>query len=99
MKFDISIGQKIDLAGVRAVFTLSTNDCVILISNCSQLKQCLVKLGQSGQVVGANVHVMKLEVHSALFRLGFDPFQKSTGIRADLFGCAGSFPAQISTNL
>jgi hypothetical protein len=34
------------------------------------LKQCLIKLGQSWQVVGTNVHVVKLEFHSAFFQLG-----------------------------
>jgi hypothetical protein len=34
------------------------------------LKQGLIKLGQSRQVVGTNVHVVKLEFHSAFFQLG-----------------------------
>jgi hypothetical protein len=35
------------------------------------LKQGLIKLGQSWQVVGTNVHVVKLEFHSAFFQLGW----------------------------
>jgi hypothetical protein len=34
------------------------------------LEQGLIKLGQSWQVVGTNVHVVKLEFHSAFFQLG-----------------------------
>jgi hypothetical protein len=30
----------------------------------------LIKLGQSWQVVGTNVHVVKLEFHSAFFQVG-----------------------------
>jgi hypothetical protein len=42
------------------------------------LKQGLIKLGQSRQVVGTNVHVVKLEFHSAFFQLGcFFTFKRS----------------------
>lgn len=70
MELDVAIGQKVNLACVRTIITLSTDNGVRLIGNCSKLKQCFVELGQSGQVVGANVHVVKLEFHSAFFRLG-----------------------------
>ena len=73
MELDIPVGQKINLAGVRAVIAFATNDCVLVIGNCPQLKQSLVKLRQPWEVVRANVHVVELKCHSAFFRLGNEP--------------------------
>jgi hypothetical protein len=68
MELDVSIGQKVDLARISPVVTISANDGVLCISNSSELKQSLVELGQPWEVVRANVHVVKLECHSAFFR-------------------------------
>jgi hypothetical protein len=73
MELDVTVSQKIDLAHVSAIVTISTNDCVLCISNSSKLKQSLVELGQPWEVVRANIHVVELECHSALFRLGYEP--------------------------
>jgi hypothetical protein len=70
MELDVAISQKVDFAGVSTIVTFSTDHGVCLIGDRSQLKQCFVELCQSRQVVGANVHVVKLEFHSAFFRLG-----------------------------
>ena len=70
MKLDVAIGQKVNFACVSTIFTLTADDVVLCICDRSQLKQCLIKLGQSWQVVGTNVHVVKLEFHSAFFQLG-----------------------------
>jgi hypothetical protein len=70
MKLDVAIGQKVDFACVSTVFTLTADDVVLCICDGAQLKQGLIKLGQSWQVVGTNVHVVKLEFHSAFFQLG-----------------------------
>lgn len=73
MELDVPVGQKINLAGVRAVIAFATNDCVLVIGNGPQLKQSLVKLRQPWEVVRANVHVVELKCHSAFFRLGYEP--------------------------
>jgi hypothetical protein len=70
MKLDVAIGQKVNFAGVSTIFTLTADDVVLGVSDRSQLEQGLIKLGQSWQVVGTNVHVVKLEFHSAFFQLG-----------------------------
>ena len=70
MKLDVAIGQKVNFARVSTIFTLTANDVVLCICDRAQLKQGLIKLGQSWQVVGTNVHVVKLEFHSAFSQLG-----------------------------
>ena len=70
MKLDVAIGQKVNFACVSTIFTLTANDVVFCICDRAQLKQGLIKLGQSRQVVSTNVHVVKLEFHSAFFQLG-----------------------------
>jgi hypothetical protein len=70
MELNVAIGQKVNFSGVRTVIALTANDVVLCICDRSQLKKGLIKLGQSWQVVGTNVHVVKLEFHSAFFRLG-----------------------------
>jgi hypothetical protein len=71
MELNVTIGQKIYLAGVSTVITLTADHCVLVVCNRSELKQGLIKLGQSWQVVSTNVHVVKLEFHSAFFQLGW----------------------------
>ncbi len=70
MKLDVAIGQKVNFACVSTIFTLTADDVVLCICDRAQLEQGLIKLGQSWQVVGTNVHVVKLEFHSAFFQLG-----------------------------
>jgi len=70
MELNVAIGQKVNFACVSTVFTLTADDVVLCICDRSQLKQGLIKLGQSWQVVGTNVHVVKLEFHSAFFQVG-----------------------------
>ena len=69
MELDISVCQKVNFPCVRPVIPLTTDHRVSVVGDRAQFKQCLVELGQSGQVVSANVHVMKLELHRSLFRL------------------------------
>lgn len=78
MKLNVSVSQKINLAGVRAVIAFATNDGVLVIGDGSQLKQGLVKLCQPREVVRANVHMVKLKCHSAFFRLGYEPHSTHT---------------------
>lgn len=66
VKFDVTIGQKVHFPCVSSIFTLTTNDGVSFVVNCTQVKQGLVELGQAGQVIGADVHVMELEIHGGL---------------------------------
>jgi hypothetical protein len=70
MKLDVAIGQKVNFACVSTVIALTANDVVLCVCDRSKLEQGLIKLGQSWQVVGTNVHVVKLEFHSAFFQLG-----------------------------
>ena len=78
MKLNVDIGQKVNFACVSTVIALTANDVVLCVCDRSQLKQGLIKLGQSRQVVGTNVHVVKLEFHSAFFQLGcFFTFKRS----------------------
>lgn len=70
VELNVSIGQKIDLARISAIVTISTNYGVLVIGNGPQLKQSLVKLRQPWEVVRANVHMVELKCHSAFFRLG-----------------------------
>jgi hypothetical protein len=70
MKLDVAISQKVNFACVSTVIALTANDVVLYVCDRSQLEQGLIELGQSWQVVGTNVHVMKLEFHSAFFQLG-----------------------------
>lgn len=63
MELDIAIGQKVHSACVRAIRTISTDDGVICIVDGAKLEERLVELGQPRQVVRADVHVVKLEVH------------------------------------
>jgi hypothetical protein len=72
MELDVAISQKVNFARVSTIITLTTDNGVRVIGNCSKFKQCFIELGQSGQVVGANVHVVKLEFHSAFFQLGYE---------------------------
>jgi hypothetical protein len=73
MKLYVTVSQKINLTGVRAVIAFATNDGVLVIGDGPQLKQSLVKLRQPWEVVRANVHVVELKCHSAFFRLGYEP--------------------------
>ncbi len=73
MELDISVCQKVNFPCVRPVIPLTTDHRVSVVGDRAQFKQCLVELGQSGQVVSANVHVMKLEFHSAFLRFGCKP--------------------------
>lgn len=63
VKFNVSIGQEVDLSGVGAILAIATDDGVRLVIDRSQLEQRLVELGEPGQVVSTQVHVMELEIH------------------------------------
>jgi hypothetical protein len=78
MKLYVTVSQKINLTGVRAVIAFATNDGVLVIGDGSQLKQGLVKLCQPREVVRANVHMVELKCHSAFFRLGYEPHSTHT---------------------
>lgn len=66
VELDIPVGQKVHLARVGAVITLTANDGVSLVVDGAQVKQRFVELRQPRQVVRADVHVVKLELHSDL---------------------------------
>ncbi len=87
VKLDVAIGQKVNFACVSTIFTLTANDVVLCIIDRSQLEKGLIKLGQSWQVVGTNVHVVKLEFHSAFFQLGWFFTSKGTikGLSTSVF--------------
>ena len=63
MEFNVTVGQEVHFPCVRTVFPDTAHHRVFLVSNRSQIKKCPVELGHARQVVGANVHVMKLEIH------------------------------------
>lgn len=66
VKLDVTVGEEVDLAGVSTVIAIAADDGVRLIFDGAQLKQRLVELRQTGEVIRAEVHVMKLELHSDL---------------------------------
>jgi hypothetical protein len=63
VKFNVSVGQEIDFAGVGAIRAIAADDRVFHVADCSQIEKCFVELGQPGQVVRAQVHVMEFEIH------------------------------------
>jgi hypothetical protein len=63
VKFDVAIREEINLACVGPILTFTADDGVIRVIDCSQIKERLVKLSQSGQIVGTDVHVVELEIH------------------------------------
>jgi hypothetical protein len=65
VEFDVTVRQKVDFAGVSPVITFTADNGVLVIADRPKFKKCFVKLGQPGQVVRANVHVVKLECHRA----------------------------------
>jgi hypothetical protein len=91
MKLNVAIGQKVNFACVSTVIALTANDVVLCVCDRSQLKQGLIKLGQSRQVVGTNVHVVKFEFHSDFFQLGLlSPSKDQIGMVCE--GVPGAFP-------
>jgi hypothetical protein len=63
MKLNGSVAQEIHFPRVGAVCTLCADDCVLFVFDRSQVKQCFVELGQPGQAIGAQIHVMEFEFH------------------------------------
>lgn len=45
MELDVAVGQKINFPRVSAVVTLTADDCVLLVGDRAQFKQCFVELG------------------------------------------------------
>ncbi len=89
MKLDVTIGQKVNFAGVGPVLALSADDGVLGIGDRTQAEQGLVEIGQPGQVIGANVHVVKLEIHCAFHCLGHE---------TSLLGVSGKHVSSFNSN-
>lgn len=70
MELNVTVGQKVDFAGVGTVISLSADHRMRLIADGAQLKQCFVELRQTGQVVCTEVHMVELELHSVLAFVG-----------------------------
>ena len=58
-----AVTQEIHFPCVRAVCSLSTDDGVLLVLDGAKVKQGFVELGQSGQAICAQIHVMEFEFH------------------------------------
>ena len=74
MKLNVPIGQKVHFAGVSPIFSLTADHRVFGIGDRTQAEQCLVEIGQAREVIGANVHVVKLEIHCAFHLLNHETF-------------------------
>jgi hypothetical protein len=66
VELDVTVGQEVDFAGVGPVITLAADYRVCIVGDGPQLEQRLVELCEPRQVIRAEVHVMKLELHSDL---------------------------------
>jgi hypothetical protein len=66
VKFDVAIREEINFACVGSILTFTADDGVVSIVDGSQIKQGFVKLCQARQVIGTDIHVVKLEIHSVL---------------------------------
>lgn len=63
MKLDGTIGQKVHVAAVAVAAALGIHTGVLLVTDRAEVEQPLIELGQSRQVVGAEIEVMEFELH------------------------------------
>src|ERR1700693_5658665 len=63
MKFDRAVGEEIHLARIAIGRTLVIHTRVLFVVDRPKVEQRPVELGQSGQTIRAQIHVVKLELH------------------------------------
>ena len=63
VKFDVAIAQEVDLAVVASCRTFGVHPRVFFVVDGAEIEQRLIKLGQAGKAVRAQVEVVKLKVH------------------------------------
>ncbi len=69
VKLDVAIGEEINGAGIGAIGAVATDYRVFGVIDGAEVEKGFVELCQARQVVRAEVHVMKLEVHGGLGEL------------------------------
>jgi hypothetical protein len=63
MELDVAIREEVYLARIGAIVAFSTDYGMLIVGNGTQLEQIFIKIGQSGEIVGAKIHVVEFELH------------------------------------
>jgi hypothetical protein len=82
MELNVAIRQEVHFSCVSAIFANAAHYGVLFVCNRAQIKKRFVKLAQSRQVVGTDVHVMELEIHRNCpsFGLRWNPLTHAYGV-------------------